>query len=422
MKNFFVDSFASGGHFGPYGGRYVPEMLIPALQALEKAYREACADSSFQAEYERLLRTYSGRPTPLYFAENLTRELGGAKVYLKQEGLGQTGSHKVNNAIGQALLARRMEKKRLIAETGAGQHGLAVATVAARFGFECEIFMGELDMQRQRPNVFWMEQLGARVTPVTYGTRTLKDAVNESIKNWIENLETTHLLVGSALSAHPYPTLVRDFQSVIGREVKEQVMAAEGRLPDTLIACVGGGSNSIGLFYPFLEEPGIEMVGVEAAGLGIGSGKHSARFQGGRKGIVEGYKSYFLQDEDGQTRTTHSVAAGLDYAGIGPEHAWLHDLGRVQYTYADDREALEGLKTLLRTEGIIPALESAHAVAEVLKRAPRMRKDQLVVVNLSGRGDKDIFIVAEALKDEAWLEFLKTKVRRGYEGEGGDGK
>ena len=422
MKNFFVDSFASGGHFGPYGGRYVPEMLIPALQALEKAYREACADSSFQAEYERLLRTYSGRPTPLYFAENLTRELGGAKVYLKQEGLGQTGSHKVNNAIGQALLARRMEKKRLIAETGAGQHGLAVATVAARFGFECEIFMGELDMQRQRPNVFWMEQLGARVTPVTYGTRTLKDAVNESIKNWIENLETTHLLVGSALSAHPYPTLVRDFQSVIGREVKEQVMAAEGRLPDTLIACVGGGSNSIGLFYPFLEEPGIEMVGVEAAGLGIASGKHSARFQGGRKGIVEGYKSYFLQDEDGQTRTTHSVAAGLDYAGIGPEHAWLHDLGRVQYTYADDREALEGLKTLLRTEGIIPALESAHAVAEVLKRAPRMRNDQLVVVNLSGRGDKDIFIVAEALKDEAWLEFLKTKVRRGYEGEGGDGK
>lgn len=414
MKRYVVDSFESAGHFGPYGGRYAPEMLIPALEELEKAYRKAQQDSSFVAEFEKLLATYSGRPTPLYYAENLTRKLGGARIYVKQEGLGQTGSHKINNAIGQALLARRMGKKRLIAETGAGQHGLATATVAARFGFECEIFMGELDMKRQRPNVFWMEQLGARVTPVLYGTRTLKDAVNESIKNWIENLETTHLLVGSVVSAHPYPTIVRDFQSVIGREIRDQIMAAEGRLPDCLIACVGGGSNSMGMFYPFLGEEGIEMVGVEAAGLGIESGKHSARFQGGKKGIVEGYKSYFLQDEDGQTLTTHSVAAGLDYAGIGPEHAWLHDLGRIEYTHATDRETLEALKLLLKTEGLIPALESAHAVAEAVKRAPGMRNDRIIVINLSGRGDKDIFIVAEALKDKAWLEFLKAKVKEGY--------
>jgi len=414
MKRYIVDSFESAGHFGPYGGRYAPEMLIPALEALEKAYREAQQDSSFVAEFEKLLATYSGRPTPLYFAENLTRKLDGARIYLKQEGLGQTGSHKINNAIGQALLARRMGKERLIAETGAGQHGLATATVAARFGFECEIFMGDLDMERQRPNVFWMEQLGAKVTPVLYGTRTLKDAVNESIKNWIENLETTHLLVGSVVSAHPYPTIVRDFQSVIGREIRDQIMEEEGRLPDCLIACVGGGSNALGMFYPFLGDEGIEMVGVEAAGLGIESGKHSARFQGGKKGIVEGYKSYFLQDDDGQTLTTHSVAAGLDYAGIGPEHAWLHDLGRIEYTHATDQETLEALELLLKTEGLIPALESAHAVAEAVKRSPGMRSDQIIVINLSGRGDKDIFIVAEALKDKAWLEFLKAKVKEGY--------
>jgi tryptophan synthase beta chain len=416
MKKFNVDTFATGGHFGPYGGRYVPEMLIPALENLEKAYLEACADTDFKRELEKLLSTYSGRPTPLYFAENLTGKLGGAKIYLKQEGLGQTGSHKVNNAIGQALLARRMGKKRLIAETGAGQHGLATATVAARFGFECEIFMGELDMQRQRPNVFWMEQLGARVIPVTYGTRTLKDAVNESIKNWIENLETTHLLVGSVVSAHPYPAIVRDFQSVIGREVRVQIMEAEGRLPDCLVACVGGGSNSIGLFYPFLNDKNVDLVGVEAAGLGLATGRHSARFQGGKKGIIEGYKSYFLQDEDGQTRTTHSVAAGLDYAGVGPEHAWLHDLGRVRYVYATDQEVLEALKLLMKTEGIISALESSHAVAEAIKIAPRMGKGKIMVVNLSGRGDKDIFIVAEALKDKAWLEFLKRKAEAGYNG------
>ncbi|MFH1068909.1 MAG: tryptophan synthase subunit beta [Candidatus Glassbacteria bacterium] len=414
MKKKKADSLAARGYFGPYGGRYVPEMLIPALEALEEAYRQAREDVAFQAEFERLLATYSGRPTPLYFAENLTARLGGARIYLKQEGLGQTGSHKINNVLGQALLARRMGKSRLVAETGAGQHGLATATAAARFGFECKIFMGELDMRRQRPNVFWMEQLGARVTPVTYGTRTLKDAVNESIKNWIENLDTTYLLVGSALSAHPYPTIVRDFQSVIGREVRQQILAAEGRLPDCLIACVGGGSNSIGLFHPFLDCDGIKMVGVEAGGLGIDTGRHSARFEGGRTGIIEGYKSYFLQDQDGQTRTTHSVAAGLDYPGIGPEHAWLHDQGRVKYTSATDRETLEALKLLMRTEGIISALESAHAVAEVVRRAPGMKKNQTIVVNLSGRGDKDIFIVAEALKDRAWLEFLRTKVEEGY--------
>ena len=417
MKKHTVDSFASRGHFGPYGGRYAPEMLIPALEQLEQAYLEARADKKFQQELESLLATYSGRPTPLYFGENFSRELGGARVYFKQEGLGQTGSHKINNVLGQALLARRMGKKRLIAETGAGQHGLATATAAARFGFECEIFMGEVDMLRQRPNVFWMEQLGARVTPVPYGTRTLKDACNQSIKNWIENLETTHLLVGSTVSAHPYPTIVRDFQSVIGREVREQMMKAEGRLPDVLIACVGGGSNSIGLFHPFLEDSQVEMTGVEAAGLGIETGKHSARFQGGRTGVIEGYKSYFLQDADGQTMGTHSVAAGLDYPGIGPEHAYLHDLGRIKYTEATNRETLQAMKLLMRTEGIIPALESAHAVAEVVRRAPEMKPDQLIVVNLSGRGDKDIFIVAEALGDRAWLDFLKRKVEGDKNGE-----
>lgn len=415
MKKYSVDSFRTGGHFGPFGGRYVPEMLVPALEELERSYLEACRDETFQREFENLLRTWSGRPTPLYFAGNLTDKLGGAKIYLKQEGLGQTGSHKVNNCIGQALLARRMGKKKLIAETGAGQHGLATASVAARFGFECEIFMGELDVARQRPNVFWMQQLGAKVTPVTYGTRTLKDACNESLKNWIENLDDTYLLVGSALSAHPYPGMVRDFQSVIGREVRSQIMEIEGRLPDCLIACVGGGSNSIGLFHPFLEDETVEMIGVEAGGYGVESGKHSARFQGGRLGIIEGYKSYFLQDPDGQTLTTHSVAAGLDYAGIGPEHALLHDLGRVQYVSATDSEVLQALKFLMKTEGLIPALESAHAVVEAIRRAPGMARDRIMVVNLSGRGDKDIFIVAEALKDSEWLEFLRRKVEAGYD-------
>lgn len=416
-KNVLINAFETAGHFGPYGGKYVPEMLIPALQELEKAYLEASADPAFQSEFEYLLKTYSGRPTPLYYCSNLSRHLGGAKIYFKQEGLGQTGSHKVNNCIGQALLAKRMGKTRVVAETGAGQHGLATATVAARFGFECEIFMGAVDVARQRPNVFWMEQLGATVTPVTHGSQTLKDAVNQSIKNWIENLENTHFLVGSALSAHPYPSIVRDFQAVIGREVRSQVMEAEGRAPDCLVACVGGGSNSIGLFYPFLEDESVKMIGVEAGGLGIDSGRHAVRFSGGKLGIVEGYKSYFLQNAEGQVSDTHSVSAGLDYAGIGPEHAWFHDIGRVEYTSATDSEVIEALKLSLKTEGIIPALESSHAIAEAIRRAPTMKSDEVMVVNVSGRGDKDIFIIAEALKDRKWLDFLRSKVEKGYDNE-----
>ncbi|MBN2041989.1 MAG: tryptophan synthase subunit beta [Spirochaetes bacterium] len=406
-----INPFKTKGYFGDFGGRYVPEMLIPALDELEKAYLDALKDKSFQQEFEHILKTYSGRPTPLYFAENLTKRLKGAKIYLKQEGLGQTGSHKVNNAIGQALLAKRMGKKRLIAETGAGQHGLATATVAAKFGFECEIFMGLTDIKRQRPNVFWMEQLGAKVTPVTTGNMTLKDAVNEALRNWIETLDTTHCLMGSVLSAHPYPVIVRNFQSVIGKEVITQIKQAEGRLPDYLIACVGGGSNSIGLFYPFLDFDNVKMIGVEAGGLGISTGKHSARFAKGKLGMIEGYRSLFLQDKDGRSRETHSVAAGLDYIGIGPEHAYLHSIGRVSYTSATDKEVLEALKLLIKTEGIIPALESSHALVECIKVAPKLGKDKVIVVNVSGRGDKDIFIVAEALKDKEWTEFLRDKIK-----------
>jgi len=413
-KKLIVNPFKTGGHFGVYGGRYVPEMLIPPLEELEKAYQEARNDKSFMEEYHHVLKTFSGRPTPLYFAENLTKKLKGGKIYLKLEGLGQTGSHKINNAIGQALLAKRMGKKRLIAETGAGQHGFATATVAAKFGFECEIFMGLKDMKRQRPNVFWMQQLGATVTPVTTGSMTLKDAVNESIRNWIETMETTHLLVGSALSAHPYPVIVRDFQSVIGKEVKKQLMESEGRNPDYLIACVGGGSNAIGLFFPFLEDESVKMIGVEAGGMGINSGKHAVRFRGGKEGIIEGYRSVFLQNNDGQTLPTYSVAAGLDYPGIGPEHAYLHSLGRVEYQSVTDKEVLEALKTLVSTEGIIPALESSHAVARGIAVAKKSRKDAIIVINISGRGDKDIFIIAEALKDREWIEFLKSKVEEGY--------
>ena len=407
---FHIDPFKTGGRFGPFGGRYVPEMLLPALKELEKAYLQARRDPLFRREFMETLRNYSGRPTPLYFAENLTRRLGGARIYLKQEGLGQTGSHKINNAIGQALLARRMGKKRLIAETGAGQHGFATATVAAKFGFDCEIFMGLTDMKRQRPNVFWMEQLGATVTPVTSGTMTLKDAVNESIRNWIETLDTTHLLVGSALSAHPYPAMVRDFQSVIGREVKDQLKKMEGRLPDCLIACVGGGSNAIGLFHPFLNDESVRMIGVEAGGLGLSSGKHAVRFKKGRQGIIEGYRSIFLQDPDGQTIPTHSVAAGLDYPGVGPEHAYLHSIGRIEFMHATDRKVLEALRLLIRTEGIIPALESSHAVAAAIEIAGSMPKKSIMVVNISGRGDKDIFLIAEALRDREWISFLESKV------------
>ncbi len=405
-----INTFKTGGHFGKFGGRYVPEMLIGPLADIEKAYIQAKNDKSFIKEFEYHLKTFSGRPTPLYFAENLTKKLNGAKIYLKQEGLGQTGSHKINNAIGQALLAKRMGKKKLIAETGAGQHGFATATVAAKFGFECEIFMGQKDILRQRPNVFWMEQLGAKVTPVTTGSQTLKDAVNESIRNWIEDIDNSHLLVGSALSSHPYPTMVRDFQSYIGKDVKKQMHEEEGKLPDYLVACVGGGSNAIGLFYPFLNDLSVKMVGVEAGGTGIEKGTHAARFSGGKEGIIEGYRSIFLQDEDGQTEKTSSIAAGLDYPGIGPEHAYLQSIGRAEYTYATDDEVINALKTLIQTEGIIPALESSHAIAKGLEIAQNLSKDKTVVINISGRGDKDIFQIAEVLGDDKWIDFLKSKV------------
>ncbi len=405
-----IDPFKTGGRFGNFGGRYVPEMLIPALEQLEKAYLEAKSDKNFKAEFESVLKTYSGRPTPLYFAANLTKQLKGAKIYLKQEGLGQTGSHKINNAIGQAILARRMGKKRVIAETGAGQHGLATATVAAKFGFRCEIFMGLTDIKRQRPNVFWMEQLGAKVTPVTTGSMTLKDAVNEAIRNWIETLDNTHFLIGSVLSAHPYPVIVRDFQSVIGREVIAQIKQAEGRLPDYLVACVGGGSNSIGLFYPFLQYDKVKMIGVEAGGLGLSPGQHAARFAKGREGVIEGYRSLFLQDGDGRSLETHSVAAGLDYIGVGPEHAYLNSIGRVSYVNATDAEVLEALKILIKTEGIIPALESSHALAKGIELAKKLDRKKVIVINVSGRGDKDIFLIAEALNDKEWVSFLKSRV------------
>ncbi len=406
-----INPFKTRGYFGSFGGRYVPEMLIPALDELEKAYLDAVKDRSFKEEFDHVLKTYSGRPTPLYFAENLTKYLKGAKIYLKQEGLGQTGSHKINNAIGQAILAKRMGKKRLVAETGAGQHGLATATVAAKFGFECEVFMGLVDIKRQRPNVFWMEQLGAKVSPVTTGSMTLKDAVNEAIRNWIETLDTTHFLIGSVLSAHPYPVIVRDFQSVIGKETLTQIKQMEGRLPDYLIACVGGGSNSIGLFYPFLEYESVKMIGVEAGGTGTGPGKHAARFAKGREGIIEGYRSLFLQDKEGQSLETHSIAAGLDYIGVGPEHAYLNSVGRVTYESATDKQVIQALKLLIKTEGIIPALESSHALVKAIELAPELTKDKIIIVNLSGRGDKDIFLIAEALDDKEWVSFLRSKIQ-----------
>jgi tryptophan synthase beta chain len=395
------------GHFGPYGGRYVPEMLRPPLEDLTAAYAAARKDPAFQKELDRLLRTFSGRPTPLYFAERLTKRLGGARIYLKQEGLGQTGAHKINHCLGQALLAARMGKKRLIAETGAGQHGLAVATVAARSGFACTVYMGEVDVRRQATNVFWMRQLGATVVPVTEGTRTLKDAVNAAMKDWMWNAADSYFLCGSALGPHPYPMIVRDFQSVVGREVRAQITEAEGRLPDLLIACTGGGSNSLGLFHPFLNDASVAMLGVEAGGRGTHTNAHAARFAGGEVGVIEGYKSYFLQTPEGQVRTTHSVSAGLDYAGIGPELAYLHDVGRVAFAAATDAEAIDAFTTLMRAEGIIPALESSHAVAHALKVAPGMPPDRIIVVNVSGRGDKDIFIVAEYLNDPDWKTFLR---------------
>ena len=378
------------GHFGPYGGMFVPETLMAALTELTKAYDDARNDPAFQIELDGLLKDYVGRPTPLYFAERWTEKLGGARIYLKREDLLHTGAHKINNALGQILLARRIGKNRIIAETGAGQHGVATATVCARFGFDCTIYMGEVDMERQALNVARMRFLGAKVVAVTAGQRTLKEAVNEAMRDWVTNVRTTHYILGSALGSHPFPMMVRDFHRVIGVEAREQILQKEGRMPDMLVACVGGGSNSIGLFHPFLDQDQIKMVGVEAGGDGIIPERHAARFQGGRLGVLQGTKTWLLADDDGQIQLTHSVSAGLDYPAIGPEHAWLHDLGRVEYTYATDTEALDAFQELSQTEGIIPALESSHAMAYVKKIAPTMAKDQIIVVNLSGRGDKDV--------------------------------
>lgn len=396
-KLFFRTSYEADdhGHFGKFGGRYVPEMLIPALDELTAAYTEAIVDPEFLSELQRLFTTYIGRPSALYFADRLTAELGGAQIYLKNEGLNHTGAHKINHCVGQALLAKRMGKKRLIAETGAGQHGVATATVAAKFGFACTIHMGAVDMERQAPNVQIMRQLGAEVIPVTQGSQTLKDAVTSALQDWLKDPESSYYLLGSALGPHPYPTMVRDFQSIIGIEVAQQLST----LPNYIIACVGGGSNAIGIFNAFLDEPSVQLIGVEAGGRTTGTlGEHAARIanteiDAPQLGVVEGYKSYFLQDEHGNLASTHSISAGLDYAGIGPQHAYLHSVGRVQYVSASDAEALQAVQTLSHLEGIIPALESAHAVAHAIKLAPTLAADQIIVVNVSGRGDKDMHIL-----------------------------
>ncbi|MBV9959854.1 MAG: tryptophan synthase subunit beta [Acidobacteria bacterium] len=389
------------GHWGQYGGRFVPETLMAPLEELSAAYDAARADEGFQSEFAALLRDFSGRPTPLFYAARLTERAQGARIYLKREDLSHTGSHKINNALGQVLLARRMGKGRIIAETGAGQHGVATATVCALFGLECVVYMGAEDMRRQELNVFRMRLLGAEVRSVEAGARTLKDAINEALRDWVTNVADTYYLLGSALGPAPYPLMVRDFQSVIGREARAQILECEGRLPDALIACVGGGSNSIGLFHPFLQDEGVRMIGVEAGGSGNQLGQHAARFNqagGGQPGVLQGTMSYVLQDERGQIAATHSISAGLDYPSIGPEHAFLHDTGRVEYVSATDAEALEAFQTLSELEGIIPALESSHAVAHALTVAREMKRDELLIINLSGRGDKDVSTVAEAIK------------------------
>jgi tryptophan synthase beta chain len=388
----------AGGHFGPYGGRFVPEVLMAPVEELEKAYLEAREDAAFQAELAGLLHNYAGRPTPLYFAKRLSEQIGGARLWLKREDLLHTGAHKINNALGQALLARRMGKRRIIAETGAGQHGVATATVCALLGLECVVYMGEEDMRRQRLNVFRMRLLGAKVASVTNGSRTLKDAISEAMRDWVTNVADTYYLLGSALGAHPYPMMVRDFHKIIGEEARQQILEAEGRLPDTIFACVGGGSNAIGIFHAFLPDPAVHLVGIEAGGRSERIGDHAARFRGGAPGVLQGSHSYLLQDEHGQVSATHSVSAGLDYPMIGPEHAWLHDRGRAEYVAASDSEALDAAVLLSRTEGVIPALESAHAVAEALRRAPSA-KGQIFLVNVSGRGDKDIDIYRENLRE-----------------------
>ncbi len=393
----------SSTKFGPYGGQFVPETLMPALAELDAAYRAMQADADFQGELADLLHTYVGRPTPLTFARRLTENLGGARVYLKREDLAHSGAHKINNALGQALLAKRMGKRRIIAETGAGQHGVATATAAALLGLECVVYMGTVDIARQQPNVLRMRLLGAEVRPVESGSRTLKDAVNEAIRDWVANVRGTYYLLGSALGPHPYPSMVRDFQTVIGQEARQQILDQAGRLPAACVACVGGGSNAIGLFHAFLDDPEVELIGVEAGGRGIASGEHAARFSDphlGRPGVLHGAYTYLLQNEDGQVALTHSISAGLDYAAVGPEHSYLREIGRAQYTYADDARALEAFQRLAHLEGILPALESAHAIAEAIRRAPGMGADQTLLVNLSGRGDKDLDTVMKALQED----------------------
>ena len=395
------NSFREGpddqGHFGIYGGRFVAETLMPNILELEAAYEAAKADPAFHEELAWLGKHYAGRPSPLYFAERLTTHLGGAKIYFKRDELNHTGSHKINNCLGQILLARRMGKTRIIAETGAGQHGVAAATVAARFDFPCVVYMGQLDTQRQKPNVFRMHLLGAKIVPVTAGAGTLKDAMNEALRDWVTNVGSTYYIIGTAAGPHPYPAMVRDFQSVIGVETKEQMMAAEGRLPDALVACLGGGSNAIGLFHPFLDDEDVALYGVEAGGKGLEGDEHCASLNAGSPGVLHGNRTYLLQDGDGQIKEGHSISAGLDYPGIGPEHAWLRDSGRVKYVSASDEEALEAFQLCTKLEGIIPALEPAHAIAHVMKLAPEMDRDQIIVMNLCGRGDKDVFSVAEHL-------------------------
>jgi Tryptophan synthase beta chain len=388
------------GYFGSFGGRFVPETLMYALEELEEEYQKAKEDPSFWQEFEYYLREFAGRPTPLYFAKNLTEYAGGAKIYIKREDLLHTGAHKINNTLGQALLAKRMGKNRIIAETGAGQHGVATATACALLGLECVVYMGEEDAQRQRLNVFRMKLLGAEVRVVKSGSRTLKDAINEALRDWVANVETTHYIIGSVVGPHPFPMMVRDFQSVIGKEAKEQILEKEGKLPKAVVACVGGGSNAMGIFYPFVEDEGVRLVGVEAGGLGLETGKHSASINAGRVGILHGMRSFFLQDEEGQILTTHSISAGLDYPGVGPEHAYLFEIGRAEYFYATDQEALEGFKLLSRLEGIIPALEPAHAVLKVVEIASKLSKDDVVIFNLSGRGDKDMETVMKHLGGE----------------------
>lgn len=395
------NSFRNGpdenGHFGMFGGRFVAETLMPLILSLDDAYKAAKIDPEFQAEMNSYLAHYVGRPSPLYFAERLTEHLGGAKIYLKRDELNHTGAHKVNNVLGQILLARRMGKKRIIAETGAGQHGVATATLCARFGLQCVVYMGAVDVERQKPNVFRMKMLGAEVVPVQSGSKTLKDAMNEALRDWVTNVADTFYCIGTVAGPHPYPAMVRDFQSVIGRETREQMLEREGRLPNSLVACIGGGSNAIGLFHPFLDDKDIDIYGVEAAGHGVSSGLHAASLTGGKPGVLHGNRTYLLMNDDGQIIDAHSISAGLDYPGIGPEHSWLHDVGRVKYISATDQEALSAFQLLSKLEGIIPALEPAHAVAKVIDLAPKLPKDHLMVVNLCGRGDKDIFTVAEHL-------------------------